>query len=73
VYVIIGLLSHLATHQQHHNTNIACSVLYSLERVIELDVVFIPHLKYLTASSLLHTCTHEEQSRVVKYYMLPYW
>jgi hypothetical protein len=63
VYVIIGLLSHLATHQQIHIIDTAITVLYSLKRVIELDVVFVTHLKYLSTSNVLHTCTYEEQSR----------
>jgi hypothetical protein len=63
VYVIIGLLSHLATHQQHHIIKVAYTVLHSLERVIELYIVFVTHLKYLTSSNVLHTCTYEEQNR----------
>jgi hypothetical protein len=43
----------VATHQQHHVTNTAITVLYSLERVIELDVVLVPHL--LERASLLYT------------------
>jgi CRISPR/Cas system endoribonuclease Cas6 (RAMP superfamily) len=53
----------VATHQQHHVTNIAYTVLYSLEGVIKLYIVFVTHLKYLTSSNVLHSCTHEEQNR----------
>ena len=43
--------------------SIAAIMLHSLERIVELHAVFVAHLKYLTSSNVLHTCTYGEERR----------